>query len=82
MGKGRSGNREVFGDGRYAWNTGSQYGPSSCDLSGPGNAPCDRITGKPERFLTETTIIHVDIDPAESPKCKTDIPVVSDVGKF
>ncbi len=43
----------------------------------------DRITGKPENFLPETTIIHVDIDPAElSKNVVADIPVVCDVAKF
>jgi len=57
---------------------------SSCDLLlGLGVRFSDRVTGKPQQFLTDTTIIHVDIDPAElSKNVKTEIPVVSDAGKF
>ena len=57
---------------------------SSCDLLlALGVRFSDRVTGKPERFLTETPIVHVDIDPAElSKNVKTEIPIVSDVGKF
>lgn len=57
---------------------------SSCDLLiGLGVRFSDRVTGKPENFLTETKIIHVDIDPAELRKnVKTDIPVVCDAKTF
>jgi len=57
---------------------------SNCDLLiGLGVRFSDRVTGKPEEFLPETKIIHVDIDPAELRKnVATDIPVVCDVRKF
>lgn len=57
---------------------------SSCDLLiGLGVRFSDRVTGKPENFLPDTKIIHVDIDPAEL--CKNvaaSIPVVCHVKKF
>lgn len=57
---------------------------SSCDLLlGLGTRFSDRVTGKPENFLTETKIIHVDIDPAELRKnISTDIPVVCEIKTF
>ena len=57
---------------------------SSCDLLiALGVRFSDRVTGKPDNFLTGTTIVHVDIDPAElSKNVKAGIPVVSDVGRF
>ncbi|MCR4441539.1 MAG: biosynthetic-type acetolactate synthase large subunit [Peptococcaceae bacterium] len=57
---------------------------SSCDLLlGIGARFSDRITGKPEKFLPDTVIVHVDIDPAELCKnVRTEIPVVCDAGKF
>jgi acetolactate synthase-1/2/3 large subunit len=57
---------------------------NTCDLLlSVGVRFSDRVTGKPQNFLSGTTIVHVDIDPAEL--CKnihTEIPVVCDAGKF
>lgn len=57
---------------------------NSCDLLiGIGVRFSDRVTGKPQNFLPNTPIVHVDIDPAEL--CKNidaDIPIVCDAGKF
>ncbi len=57
---------------------------SSCDLLlGIGVRFSDRITGKPQSFLPQTCIVHVDIDPAELRKnIRTDIPVVCQARKF
>lgn len=57
---------------------------NTCDvLLAVGVRFSDRVTGKPQNFLQNTVIVHVDIDPAEL--CKnvhTEIPVVCDAGKF
>jgi len=57
---------------------------NSCDLLiGIGVRFSDRVTGKPQNFLPNTPIVHVDIDPAEL--CKNidaNIPIVCDAGKF
>lgn len=57
---------------------------SSCDLLlALGARFSDRVTGKPQSFLTDSSIIHVDIDPAElSKNVDTDVPVVCDAKKF
>jgi acetolactate synthase-1/2/3 large subunit len=57
---------------------------SNCDvLLAIGMRFSDRLTGKPEEFLPSTTIIHVDIDPAEvSKNIKAHIPVIADAKKF
>lgn len=57
---------------------------SSCDLLlAIGTRFSDRITGKPQDFLPDSTIIHVDIDPAELCKnIEADVPVVCDAKKF
>ncbi|PKM90251.1 MAG: acetolactate synthase, large subunit, biosynthetic type [Firmicutes bacterium HGW-Firmicutes-12] len=57
---------------------------NSCDLLlAIGVRFSDRVTGKPENFLFDTTIVHVDIDPAELCKnVNTEIPVVCDAGRF
>jgi acetolactate synthase-1/2/3 large subunit len=57
---------------------------SNCDvLIAIGTRFSDRVTGNPQHFLTDTCIIHVDIDPAELFKnVHIDIPVVSDAKKF
>jgi acetolactate synthase-1/2/3 large subunit len=57
---------------------------SGCDvLLALGARFSDRVTGDPQKFLRDTCIIHVDIDPAElSKNVITDIPVVSDVQSF
>jgi len=57
---------------------------SNCDvLVAIGTRFSDRVTGNPQHFLTDTCIIHVDIDPAELYKnVRVDIPVVSDAKKF
>lgn len=54
---------------------------SSCDvLLGLGVRFSDRVTGKPENFLPNTKIIHVDIDAAElSKNVRAHLPVVCDV---
>ena len=62
--------------GSYAANTAI----SKCDvLFSIGTRFNDRITGKPERFAKNATIIHVDIDPASiSRNIIVDIPIVGD----
>ena len=57
---------------------------SACDvLIALGTRFSDRVTGNPQHFLTDTCIIHVDIDPAELFKnVHIDLPVVSDAKKF
>jgi acetolactate synthase-1/2/3 large subunit len=57
---------------------------SDCDvLIALGTRFSDRVTGNPQHFLTDTCIVHVDIDPAELFKnVQIDLPVVSDVKKF
>jgi len=57
---------------------------SNCDvLVAIGTRFSDRVTGNPQHFLTETCIIHVDVDPAELYKnVHSEIPVVSDAKKF
>ena len=57
---------------------------SNCDvLVAIGTRFSDRVTGNPQHFLTDTCIIHVDIDPAELYKnVRVDIPVVSDAKNF
>jgi acetolactate synthase-1/2/3 large subunit len=57
---------------------------SRCDvLLALGVRFSDRVTGNPQNFLSDTCIVHVDIDPAELGKnIRTDFPVVSDVQKF
>jgi len=57
---------------------------TSCDLLiGLGVRFSDRVTGKPEDFIPNSKIIHVDIDPAELRKnVNTHIPVVCDIHKF
>lgn len=57
---------------------------NSCDLLiAIGVRFSDRVTGKPQNFLPNTVIVHVDIDPAEL--CKNidaKIPIICDAGKF
>lgn len=57
---------------------------NSCDLLiAIGVRFSDRVTGKPQNFLPDTVIVHVDIDPAEL--CKNidvDIPIICDAGRF
>lgn len=62
--------------GSYAANTAI----SQCDvLFSIGTRFNDRITGQPQRFAPEATIIHVDIDPASiSRNIAVDIPIVAD----
>ncbi len=57
---------------------------SSCDLLiALGVRFSDRVTGRPEGFIPQATIIHVDIDPAELRKnIATEIPVVCDLKVF
>ena len=53
---------------------------SNCDvLFSIGTRFNDRITGKPDKFAKNATIIHVDIDPASiSRNINVDIPIVGD----
>lgn len=57
---------------------------NSCDLLlAVGVRFSDRVTGQPQKFLSGTTIIHVDIDPAElSKNVNAEIPVVCNAKKF
>jgi acetolactate synthase I/II/III large subunit len=42
----------------------------------------DRVTGDPEYFAPEATVIHVDVDPAEIGKVRhADVPIVGDAGR-
>lgn len=57
---------------------------TDCDLLiGLGVRFSDRVTGNPAKFLPNTKIIHVDIEPAEiSKNVRAHLPVVCDAKKF
>lgn len=42
----------------------------------------DRVTGDPDRFAPEATVVHIDVDPAEIGKVRAaDVPIVGDAGR-
>lgn len=64
---------------------GSKYGNKAINKSdliiAVGARFSDRVTGNPETFAPEASVIHIDIDPAEIGKVRpTQVPIVGDAG--